>query len=95
MREAVAFAEFARLHPEVQAVGINVGDGRSDALEFLEEFGWTFPSVFDPDRSLAGRLGASYQPFYAVLDADGELVARSLSGGHDGWESLLEELEVG
>ena len=53
MREAVDFAEFARLHPEIQALGLNVADGRGDALEFVEEFAWSFPSVFDPDRSLA------------------------------------------
>ncbi|MGI9659506.1 MAG: TlpA family protein disulfide reductase [Gaiellaceae bacterium] len=94
MREAVDFAEFAKLHPEVQVLGINVADGRGDAREFEEEFGWTFPSVFDPDRSLAAQLGASYQPFYALLDAEGNLVARSLQSGQKGWGRLLESLEV-
>ncbi len=92
MREAVDFAEFARAHPDVHAVGINVADDRMRAREFEEEFGWTFPSVFDPDRSLASQLGAGYQPFYALLDADGILIARSLSGGSRGWSSLLEAL---
>jgi hypothetical protein len=59
-----------------------------------DEFGWTFPSIFDPDRSLAGQLGASYQPFYAVLDAEGHLVARSLTRGGAGWEFLLDALDA-
>jgi len=95
VREAVDFAEFAELHPEVQALGINVADGRSDARAFEQEFGWTFPSLFDPDRSLARQLGASYQPFYALLDEDGNLLARSLQSGQKGWGRLLEALEVG
>jgi hypothetical protein len=78
----------------VQALGINVADSRADALDFEEEFGWTFPSIFDPDRSLAGQLGASYQPFYAVLDAEGHLVARSLTRGGAGWEFLLDALDA-
>ena len=65
----------------MQALGISVADSRADALDFEEEFGWTFPSIFDRDRSLAGKLGALYQPFYAVLDAKGNLITRSLAGG--------------
>lgn len=94
MREAVDFAEFVERHPVAQALGINVADDRQDAREFEEEFGWAFTSVFDPDRSLAGQIGASYQPFYALLDERGHLVARSLTGGSAGWASLLEALEA-
>ena len=78
----------------MQALGINVADERGDALAFIDDYDWTFPSVFDPDRSLAGQLGESYQPFYALLDEEGGLVASSLSGNVIGWSKLLEALEV-
>ena len=94
MREAVGFAEFAEAHPEVQALGINVADDGADARAFVEEHGWTFPSLADPDRKLAGSLGASYQPLYALLDADGNLVARTLQGNARGWQAMLGALEV-
>lgn len=93
MREAVGFAEFAEQHPEIHALGINVADDQGNAREFVEKFGWTFPSLFDPGRKLAGSLGASYQPLYALLDADGKLVARTLRGDARGWAAMLEVLE--
>lgn len=95
MREAVSFAEFAGNHPELQALGINVADNAEHARDFVEEFGWTFPSLVDPDRRIAAQLGASYQPVYALLDADGNLVARTLSGTPSGWAAMLSALEGG
>lgn len=92
--QTVAGATFSLESLRGRPVLINVADERGDALASIDDYDWTFPSVFDPDRSLAGQLGASYQPFYALLDEEGRLVASSLSGNVIGWSKFLEALEV-
>lgn len=81
-------------HPEVEYLGLNAADTPDRARAFVEEFGWTWPSISDPERALAKRLGADYQPYFAAIDARGEVVAV-----HDGagdaavWSALLARLE--
>jgi hypothetical protein len=42
---------------------------------------------------LAKRLGADYQPFVALLDANGDIVATLDGGGTDAaWAAMLEQL---
>jgi hypothetical protein len=55
----------------------------------VERHGWTWPSIRDPNRELARKLGADYQPHFFVVDDDG-LVVSSHEGGGDAaaWESL-------
>lgn len=59
----------------------------------MREFGWTWPSIVDPQRRRAKSLGADYQPYVAVIDAEGRIVA-SFDGGGDKetWEALVERL---
>ena len=55
--------------------------------------GWDWPQIQDPSRELARRLGATYQPFVALLDERGEVVATFDGGGDNAsWEALLEQL---
>jgi hypothetical protein len=43
---------------------------------------------------LAKRLGADYQPFVALVDADGETVATLDGGGTEAeWSAMLAKLE--
>lgn len=72
---------------------MNVADSADDAREFVAEYGWSFPSIEDPDRRLARKVGASYQPVHALLDPWGRLLARSLSGKPSEWEAMLELLQ--
>jgi hypothetical protein len=60
---------------------------------FVEEYGWTWPSILDPDRVRARTLGADYQPHFVLVDADGRVVA-SHDGGADEeiWSGLLARL---
>lgn len=76
----------------MQFVGLNVADQPDHARVFVDGFNWTFPSIEDPDRSLAAVFGAAYQPFYVLLDQEGKLVGRTLSGGPPGWGALLDLL---
>jgi Redoxin len=74
-------------------VGINISDERDSAAAFLAKYGWKWPSLFDPEAELAGSLGLYGQPAVAVLDENGEVVARHLGGGDaETWEALAGEL---
>jgi cytochrome c biogenesis protein CcmG, thiol:disulfide interchange protein DsbE len=83
-------------HPELQFVGLDVADTRKRGLEFIQRYGWTWPSIVDPERRRATQLGAEYQPYVAVIDADGRIVASYAGGGEAStWEALVARLPEG
>jgi len=59
----------------VQFLGIDILDSRSSAREFMREFGWTYPSVYDPTGEIRDRLGLVGQPATLFYDASGTLVS--------------------
>jgi len=74
--EARALAEFAEAHPEAAFVGINFQDSKDAARGFYDAYGWTFPSVFDPDGQIAFSLGLQGTPTTIFLDSRHREVAR-------------------
>ena len=80
-------------HPEFRYLGLDVADTPDEGRAFVERYGWTWPSISDPDRERARRLGADYQPHVIVVDAQGRVVT-SLEGRGDEqkWESLAAQL---
>jgi hypothetical protein len=91
--EAGAYASFVKNHPELEFVGLDAADTPARGRAFVKEFGWTWPSIQDPERRLSKRLGSDYQPYVAVIDADGNLVATFDGGGDEAtWEALVERL---
>jgi peroxiredoxin len=91
--EAVAYAEFQQSHPEYAYLGLDVADTPDEGRAFVERYGWTWPSISDPDRERARRLGADYQPHVIVVDSEGRIVT-SLEGRGDqeSWEALAAQL---
>ena len=82
-------------HPEFAYVGLNVADDRASARNFVEVNGWTWPSIEDPGRERARRLGADYQPHVIVLGPDGEIVDRYGGAGTAAdWEALADRVEA-
>jgi hypothetical protein len=82
-------------HPEYAYVGLNVADEPGTARSFLQENGWDWPQILDPERERARRLGADYQPHVVVLDPDGEIVARHEGGGTPPeWAALVQAVEA-
>jgi peroxiredoxin len=78
----------------VEYLGINVADSLDEARAFAEEKGFDWPQLHDPDRALAKRLGADYQPFFAAVDEQGEVVAVHDGGADESvWAELLAQLE--
>jgi hypothetical protein len=47
----------------------------------------------DPERARARKLGATYQPHFILLDADGDIVDTLEGGGDaDAWSAMLAKL---
>lgn len=68
---ASAHAEFG---DRVQFLGVDILDERGSAREFMREYGWTYPSVFDGPGAIRDGLGILGQPATLFYDASGELV---------------------
>jgi thiol-disulfide isomerase/thioredoxin len=65
----------ARYGDRVQFLGIDILDSRESAREFMREFGWSHPSVFDLEGEIRDELGYIGQPVSIFYDAQGEVVA--------------------
>jgi thiol-disulfide isomerase/thioredoxin len=65
----------ARYGSRIQFLGIDVLDNRSDARAFGAQYGWTYPSVFDPAHAIPTSLGHSGQPVTFFYAADGALLS--------------------
>jgi thiol-disulfide isomerase/thioredoxin len=55
----------------VQFLGVDIMDNREDAKLFMEEYGMTFPSVFDVPDVIKTSLGQFGQPTTVFFRADG------------------------
>ena len=65
----------AKYGDHVQFLGIDILDSRESARAFMQEFGWTYPSVFDPGGAIRDGLGYIGQPISIFYDERGEVVA--------------------
>lgn len=70
---AAAHTEFG---DRAQFLGVDILDSRGSARGFMEEYGWRYPSVFDPPASIRDGLGLLGQPVTLLYDADGQVVER-------------------
>ncbi|MGQ0670716.1 MAG: TlpA family protein disulfide reductase [Actinomycetota bacterium] len=85
--EAPHLAAAARAYESrVQFLGVDILDARESAREFMREFGWTYPSVFDETGAIRDRLGIIGQPATLFYGADGVLV--------DTWIGPIGEAEL-
>lgn len=70
-----------------------MADTPDEGRRFVERNGWTWPSLQDPERERARRLGATYQPHVIVVDAEGRIVTAFEGGGNEEiWEDLAATL---
>ncbi|MEU5808181.1 MULTISPECIES: TlpA family protein disulfide reductase [unclassified Streptomyces] len=81
--------ELADAGKPVAFVGINTRDNsKQNAAAFEDNFGITYPSLYDPDGKLmlrfpAGTLNAQAIPSTIVLDKEGRIAARTLAPVND------------
>ena len=62
----------AKYRGRVQFLGVDIQDQVAPAREFIETYGWSYPSVFDPTGAIRDGLGMVGQPVTLVFDQKGE-----------------------
>jgi cytochrome c biogenesis protein CcmG/thiol:disulfide interchange protein DsbE len=62
------------LHGEARLVGVDYTDQAGNARDFIQQYGWTFPVLSDPDGIYGARYRFSGLPTTVVLDARGRIV---------------------
>lgn len=75
----------------VQFLGINYQDQEEDALDFIEEFGHTFPSGADPRGDVARDFGLFGVPTTYFVDPDGTI--RTVKIGEISADELESNIE--
>lgn len=76
----------------VQFLGVDILDNREAARDFILEFDWPYPSVFDPQGEIRDSLGFLGQPVTLVVDEAGEVVFEW--SGAVAEEQLRSEIEA-
>jgi cytochrome c biogenesis protein CcmG/thiol:disulfide interchange protein DsbE len=72
--EAPHLADISReFEGRINFFGVNFRDARQSAREFILEFDWPFPSIFDPDYEILPALGYIGWPVTLVYDAEGRI----------------------
>ena len=62
-------------------------------MAFVERYDWRWASIQDPDRSRAKEFGATYQPHFILVDAQGRIVDTWEGGGDaETWRAMLAGL---
>jgi thiol-disulfide isomerase/thioredoxin len=85
-------AFFQAYGDQVDVLGVDTADTRDVGRSFAEEFGMTFPSVFDPDEAVRIGLGVPGLPGVAFVNPDGS-VAEVIAEPGVTTESLAETAE--
>jgi cytochrome c biogenesis protein CcmG, thiol:disulfide interchange protein DsbE len=82
-QEAPFLASAARrFGNRVQFLGIDISDDRGPAQETIRDFGWSYPSLFDPREDIKRGLGFLGQPDTLFFDRDGRRVSVDYRGTH-------------
>ncbi len=67
-------AAYEEYGDEVEFLGVNIKDARSDALAFVERFDVSYPQVRDESLEWYDEFGLTGQPETFLIDARGEIV---------------------
>ena len=76
----------------MQFLGVDLKDKLAPARAFIQRYGWTYPSVFDPDGSIQGSLGFLGQPVTVMYSASGRQAF--LLSGPSTEEALMEKVQA-
>ena len=79
----------------VRFVGINIRDTVVNARAHVEEFGVTYPSVFNPDSTIAFDFRIKNPPSTFVIDRDGLVAWRIIGETREGNLSRILDIELG
>jgi thiol-disulfide isomerase/thioredoxin len=71
--ELPALATWAKAHPEVAVLAVNVDRQRAPAERFVQSVAFDLPIAFDPDARQLGRYGVTSMPTMLLFDPRGAL----------------------
>jgi cytochrome c biogenesis protein CcmG/thiol:disulfide interchange protein DsbE len=75
IKEAPGLAQLAKQYANrVQFLGVDIEDQLTPARAFIRRYGWTYPSVGDPQGEIKRGYGFMGQPDTIVYDAGGKRV---------------------
>ena len=74
--QAAALRRFAQ-HAGVAVLGIDTQDTEAAARRVYERWGWSFPSLMDPDGAMVAQLGLDALPTTIFLDSRHRIAART------------------
>lgn len=83
----------SRFSPDdVAFIGLDAFDSKDKALEFVDQFGMTYPSLFDPDGELLGSIPGippKAVPSTLILDREGRIAVRIIGPVPVGLDALI------
>jgi len=80
------------LGDDIAFVGVDIRDGRTDALEFQKRYGIAYPSVRDESHEIFDDYGLTGQPETFFIDSEGVIVDHVPGALTE--DLLLRELDV-
>ncbi|MGI9030322.1 MAG: TlpA family protein disulfide reductase [Ilumatobacteraceae bacterium] len=69
-RELPAFQEVSAARPDVEFIGVDIGEDPVASQQFLTRLGVTFPQFRDPNAELTDALGVASLPVTLFVDAE-------------------------
>ena len=72
-RELPALATYAKSHPELVVLAVNVDRDPADADKFLSSVSFDLPVAYDPDARNLGKYGVTSMPTMFLFDKKGAL----------------------
>lgn len=93
-RELPALSTFAKEHPELVVLTVNVDRAKPLAERFLEAVHFDLPVAYDPDAQQLGKMGVVSMPTMFLFDRKGKLVWRKTGYSEEkGFSELLATVE--
>lgn len=93
--EAPELARVAQRFTDVRFLGINILDGRAEALRYVERYGIAYESVRDARGIVAKRYNVTGAPETVFLDARGDIVGKYIGAFERGQlAAIVHELRA-
>jgi peroxiredoxin len=92
VRSASRFSE-----ADVAFVGLDSFDSREKALDFADQYGVTYPSLFDPEGTILGSVPGippKAVPSTLILDREGRIAVRVIGPVPAGLDALIASVVV-